>query len=129
LLAVDSNILLRYLTQDDSAQTPVAVEFVERWLTAETPGYVSVPVLCEVVWSLRRVYGFSTAAVVRAVRGLLDTAQIVVAEEEAVLAALETPEGFTDALIHALGRAAGCSETVTFDRGFARLEGVRLLTA
>jgi predicted nucleic-acid-binding protein len=119
--------LARYLTQDDSAQTPAAVEFVESSLTLESPGYISVPVLCEVVWSLRSVYGFSTATVERAVRGLLETAQIVVAEEEAVLAALETAGGFTDSLIHELGRAAGCIETVTFDQRFARVEGVRLL--
>jgi predicted nucleic-acid-binding protein len=126
--ALDSNVILRYLTEDDSAQTPVAVEFIEKTLTAEDPGFVSLPVLCEVVWSLRRVYGFPRDAIGNTVRMLLDTRQIAVVEEDAVLAALEAQDGFIDMLVHELGRAAGCSETVTFDQRFARIEGVRLLT-
>jgi predicted nucleic-acid-binding protein len=125
--ALDSSILLRYLTQDDSEQTPSATAFVES-LTADEPGYVSVPVLCQIVWSLRRVYNVSAARIADVVRGLLAAQEIIVADELAVGAALETEADFVDALIHTLGRAAGCTATVTFDRRFARLDGVELLT-
>ena len=126
--ALDSSVLLRYLTQDDSRQTPVATAFVAS-LTPDDPGYVSLPVLCEIVWSLRRVYGVPPERVSDVVRGLLGAAEIVVADEPAVTAALEIKADFVDALIHAQGRVAGCRMTATFDRRFARVEGVELLTA
>lgn len=126
--ALDSSIVLRYLTEDDSAQTPLAVRFVESELSIEDPGYISLPVLCEVVWTLRRVYRFRGGQVAGAIRQILETRQIIVAAEQPVRAALDTSEDFVDALIHENGRAAGCSETVTFDRSFARRKGVRLLT-
>ncbi len=126
--ALDSNILLRFITGDDSAQTSVARRFIADELTERDPGYVALPVLCEVVWALRRVYKFESKQVVEAVRLLMSAKQILVAEEVAVAAALESTGDFVDALIHELGRAAGCEETVTFDRHFARIQGVRLLS-
>jgi predicted nucleic-acid-binding protein len=85
-------------------------------------------VLCETIWTLKGHYGAaSRERVEHAVRGLIDSSRIVVAQEQVVLAALGSGGDLVDAIIHALGRAAGCSETVTFDRRFARLEGVRLL--
>lgn len=125
--ALDSSVLLRYLTEDDSAQTPLALDFVESELSIDDPGYVSLPVLCEVVWTLRRVYRFRADQVSGALRRLLEARQIIVAAEQPVRAALDSREDFVDALIHELGRGAGCSETVTFDRRFARVDGVRLL--
>jgi len=127
MLALDSNILIRYITHDDSAQTSIAIRFVEPELTQGNPGYVAIPVLCEVVWSLRRVYGFDEERIGAAIRLLLESSQITVASEAAVALALRCDAGLLDALIHELGRQAGCTETVTFDRRFARLPGVRLL--
>jgi predicted nucleic-acid-binding protein len=127
--ALDSSILLRYLTEDDSAQTPIAIRFVESELSGEDPGYVSLPVLCETVWTLRRVYRFRAEEVADAIGQLLEAPQLVVAAEQPVRAALKSRGDFVDALIHEIGRAAGCSETVTFDRGFAHRAGVRLLGA
>jgi len=129
MLALDSNVLLRFITEDDSAQTPVATAFLEREVTPEQPGYVSLPTLCEIAWSLHRLYGFSAAQVAEAIRAMLTSAQLRVEREDLVARALLASADFTDALIHELGRQAGCSETVTFDRRFARLPGVRLLRA
>lgn len=126
--ALDSNLLLRYITQDDSTQTPLATRYIETELTSEDRGYVSLPVFCEVIWSLRRVYGFSSIEVSAAVAILLRSAQLLIADEAVIARALQSDADLPDAIIHELGRQAGCSGTVTFDRRFARLAGVTLLS-
>jgi predicted nucleic-acid-binding protein len=127
LIALDTNILIRFLTEDDLQQAEIAARLIEDKLSRDRPGYVSVVVLCELVWTLKRLYGFSESRVRAAVTLLIQLELLIFGEPAAVRAALGQPLDFTDALIHELGRNAGCSETVTFDRRFVRLPGVRLL--
>lgn len=127
--ALDTNVLLRHLLQDDPVQSPVATRFLSDELSEQEPGFVSIAVLCELIWTLRSAHGADAARIADVVERLLEAKQIVVAGEEVVFAALALRHDLADALVHELGRAAGCSETVTFDRRFARLEGVRLLSA
>ena len=128
MIALDSNVLLRYLTEDDPAQTRQAVTLIEEQLTAEQPGYVSIVVLLETIWVLGSGYRYPAELIERVVSGLLDAAQLHFGERHAIETALaQTGPGLVDRIIHELGRQAGCRETVTFDRRFARLPGVRLL--
>lgn len=128
--ALDSNVLLRHLMQDDPLQSSAASKFLSDDLSEQEPGFVSIAALCEVIWTLRSQYGAGERErIARAVLALINSPQIVVAEEQAVSAALERTGELADAIVHELGRAAGCTETVTFDRRFARLDGVRLLSA
>ena len=127
LLAVDSNVLLRLLANDDLEQADIAEEFLATVLTVERPGFISPVVVCETVWVLKRVYRYDEARIRDALRNLLAIPQLVFGDETALKAALDGEPDFTDLLIYELGRRAGCSETVTFDRRFARLPGVRLL--
>jgi predicted nucleic-acid-binding protein len=113
---------------DDPAQSARASAFLIDELTEKDPGFVPLPVLCEVIWTLKTQYGEEgRERIALVVKGLIESSNIVVAEERSVAAALDSPGDLMDRIIHELGRAAGCSETVTFDRRFARLEGVRLL--
>ena len=127
MLALDSNVLIRYLTADDPAQFELAADLLEKRVSVDEPAFVSVVVLCETAWTLERFYGFGRNRIKDTVRRLLATPQVVFGDEAAVSAALEAQGDLVDALIHELGRAAGCSETVTFDRRFAQMDGVRLL--
>lgn len=128
MIAVDANILVRYFVQDDSRQFALAKTFIEERLSRETPGFVTLVAIAELGWVLERLYGQSPSAIVAVVNKLLNSAQIVVEEASAVEAALSLPhDEMADALIHEAGRAKGCQSTITFDRKFARLEGVELL--
>jgi len=49
MIGLDTNILVRYLTQDDPIQSPKATEIFERRLTAENPGFLSVVAMVETV--------------------------------------------------------------------------------
>lgn len=132
MTGLDTNILVRYFTHDDARQTALAVRLVDEQLDPTHPGHVSLVTLAELVWLLRTGYGAERETVVGIVNRLLADARFVMQESSSVWAALDAyrnaPIDFGDALIAALNRDAGCLETLTFDRGAARISGVRLLS-
>ena len=125
MIGLDTNILVRYLTQDDSIPSPKATELIERRLTEEKPGFVSIVVMVETVWVLERAYGLTPHEIVGAVERVLQTDVLVVVNEQEVfttMIALKEGQGsFADAVIAALGARKGCSCTLTFDRRGLRL--------
>jgi predicted nucleic-acid-binding protein len=68
---LDSNVLIRYLVQDDPIQSPKATERIERRLTEETPGFVSIVAMVEIVWVLDRSYGLDAQEIAAAVERML----------------------------------------------------------
>jgi predicted nucleic-acid-binding protein len=129
VIGIDTNVLVRYLVRDEPEQTALADQLVDA-LEAEDPAFVSVVVLVETWWVLRRSYRFSRQECLDVLTGLAGSRQLVLESAEVVRQALTgTAAGadFADALIAALGRRAGCAETVTFDQGSARRAGMRLL--
>jgi predicted nucleic-acid-binding protein len=125
LIGLDSNVVVRYLVQDDPVQSRRATEIIERRLSTRNPGFISVVALAETVWVLVRAYRFSDEDIVAAIERTLQTDVLVVEREQEVFAAMTALEegrgSFADALIGALGIAAGCSATLTFDRKALRL--------
>ncbi len=130
MIGLDSNILVRYLTQDDPTQSPKATAFIERRLTEENPGFVSIVAMAEIVWVLERAYRLTARQIARAVERMLQADVLVVENEQEVftaMIALKQGRGsFADALIAELGTRAGCAHTLTFDRKALRLSGFRL---
>ena len=128
MIAIDTNVLVRYVVGDDPLQSEIAAHFVETELTPERPGFISLVAVVEFSWVLRRLYGASAETVTTILGTLLASPQIVVENPDAVERAIAGPHSdLADALIHEVGQAAGCGKTVTFDRRFARAEGVELL--
>jgi len=125
MIGLDTNVLVRYLAQDDPAQSARATEIIERRLSDENPGFVSVVAMAETVWVLDRAYGLSDEDIVAAIGRTLQADVLVVESEQEVFAAMVALEegrgSFADALIGALGARAGCSVTLTFDRRALRL--------
>jgi len=130
MIGLDTNILLRYLTQDDPIQSVKARDVIERQITDENPSFVSIVAMVETVWVLERAYELTTLEIVRAVERILQTDVLVVENEQEVftaLIALKKGQGsFADAVIAALGARRGCSRTLTFDRKALRLPGFEL---
>ena len=131
MIGLDTDILVRYFTHDDARQTSLALRLVDEQLDPTRPGHISLVTLAELVWVLRTVYGAERETVIDIVSRLLGDARFVTQASSCVWAALDAyrnaPIDFGDALIAALNRDAGCLETLTFDRGAARIAGVRLL--
>jgi len=131
MIGLDTNILVRYLAQDDPAQSAKATEILERRLTEKNPGFVSVVAMVETVWVLDRAYGFTAQEIATAVERLLQIEVLVVENEQEVfsaMVALKQGRGsFADALIAELGARVGCTRTLTFDQKAVRLSGFELV--
>jgi predicted nucleic-acid-binding protein len=127
LIGLDTNILLRYVVDDGSPQTTVAIRFVETELSVVERGYVSLPVFFEFIWTLRSTYAFDADAIQLTVSSLLAVAQLEFEDRELIGRALADDGQLPNALIGRLALRRGCARLVTFDKKFARLEGVELL--
>ena len=130
MIGLDTNILIRYLVQDDPVQSAKATEILEHRLTEKNPGFVSIVAMAETVWVLDRAYGFTPQEIAAAVERLLQVEILTIEDEQQVftaMVALKQGRGsFADVLIAELGTRAGCARTLTFDRKAARLAGFEL---
>jgi len=130
MIGLNTNILVRYFTQDDPVQSLKATEIIEQRLTEEDPGFVSIVVMVEIVWVLDRAYGLAAHKIAAAIERMLQAEVLVVEHEQEVFPAMialkEGQGSFADAVIAALGARADCSCTLTFDQKALRLPGFRL---
>jgi len=131
VIGLDTNVIVRYLAQDDVRQAAIATRFIEGSLSAEARGFVSIVTLAEVVWVMASNYRAARAAVADIVEGLLTAPQLAIEKADVIWRALrafrESKANFSDAVIVELGRDAGCSKTVTFDRHAAAHPGFESL--
>jgi len=131
VIGLDTNIVVRFLAQDDDTQSPIATVFMSQ-LSRERPGFISSVVLAEITWVLSRAYNASREDIGRAVEGLLRSAELIVENADAAYRALGAHQSsksaeFAAALIAQTASLAGATETVTFDQGAASTLGMRLL--
>lgn len=130
MIGLDTNVLVRYIMQDDPGQSPKATRLIES-LAPERPGFVAVVSVVELYWVLTSCYGLGGQDVKQALDALLRAKQIVVDRADQVLRALRVFEDgkadFADCLIERIASAAGCVETFTFDAGAAKYAGMSLL--
>lgn len=131
MIGLDTNVLLRYLTQDDPAQSAKATQIFERLLTPKNPGFVSVVAMVETVWVLDRAYGLTAQEIAITVERLLQVEVLTIESEQEVftaMVALKRGRGsFADALIAEIGARAGCIRTLTFDKKARWLPGFELV--
>ena len=132
MIGLDTNVLARYIAQDDPAQSPAATKLVES-LTPDDPAFVSLITLVELSWVLSSCYDFSRQQLADTLGLLTRTKEIVLDRPETVLRALRTfangAADFADCLIERIGAEAGCDKTVTFDTAAAKSAGMTLLRA
>ncbi len=121
-IAVDTNVLVRAVVQDDPAQASIATKV----LTDAELIAVALPCLCEFVWVLLRVYGFPPVDAAAAIRTLLAAANVEANRPavEAGLSLLEAGGDFADGVIAYEGNWLGGETFVSFDK-----KAVALLTA
>jgi predicted nucleic-acid-binding protein len=131
VIGIDTNVLVRYLAQDDPAQSAQATNLIERRLDSENPGFISVVAISETVWVLERSFRLGGQEIAAAIERILQADRLVVEQEREVFVAMialrEGRGSFADALSGALGTAAGCSCTVTFDRKALRMPEFALI--
>lgn len=113
-VAVDSNVLVRAVVRDDRTQAEIAA----KWLRNSSLLVVAVSALCELVWVLRRVYGFKAPEVADTIRSLTSANNVETNRPavEAGLAMLDAGGDFADGVIANEGRCLGAETFVSFDK-------------
>ena len=131
MIALDTNILVRYIVQDDVAQAAAASRLIEKECTPSRPGWVDAVVLCELVWVLESAYDYPRATVADVLQTLLTSDELRVEMSTIARAALRTyrsgTAGYADCLIGLRNQHAGCDATCTFDKKAGRMETHRLV--
>lgn len=133
MIGLDTNVLVRYLAQDDVHQSALATRLIENGLNAASPGFISLVVLVELCWVLKRLYGATEPELVETAADLLGSTRFQV-ESRAVVQAvvqrmrtLKSKGGLADHLIVEIAKNQGCSHTVSFDKAAVRSAGMQLL--
>jgi predicted nucleic-acid-binding protein len=128
---VDTNVLVRYLVQDDKAQTEKAIHFLEQTCDQKNPAFISGIVLCELVWVLESGYGYARAQIAQVIEHILRVRQFHLHEPDILWRALrgyqKTQADFSDHYLVQLNHEYGCQKTVTFDKKAAKMPHAELL--
>ncbi len=131
MTGLDTNVLVRFLTEDDPVQSRRAAAWIATTAARGARCYVSAVVLCEMAWVLAGAYEVSKADLLVTLDRLLDTTQFVIGNKDVVRRAVEAYRtgraDFADYVIGELHRDAECDTTVTFDRRLRRDRRFQLL--
>jgi predicted nucleic-acid-binding protein len=130
MIGLDTNVVVRYVMQDDPRQSRKATQLIES-LTSDDPAFLPIVTIVELVWVLESSYGLTRPQTAQALSGLLDSRELRVDRAEIVSQALRTYRAgkadFADALIARLSHDAGCEATLTFDAVAVRDAGMRAI--
>ena len=130
MTGLDTNVLVRYVMQDDPRQSPRATRLIEA-LSADAPGFVPVVALVELVWVLSGSYGLDRKQIATVLDTLLRSKELVIDRAEPVTQALHRYSSagadFADALIERIAAAAGCTTTMSFDAGAVKSAAMSLV--
>lgn len=130
MTGLDTNVLVRYIMQDDVKQAALATKLVES-LTPDDPGFVTVISIVELSWVMLSCFDLQRAELVTALEAILRAKELVVERADVVWKALRlfsgTSADFADCLIERSAASAGCQRTMTFDRAAAKHCGMTLV--
>ena len=131
MIGLDTNVVVRYFTQDDKLQSALAAR-VFATLNKSSQGFISLIVLCETVWVLQDCYAVKKPALLDILRTLLESDELLIESKQLVWQGLQSFTAnsldFSDAIISVVNEHAGCEATLTFDKAAAKSLGFKLLT-
>jgi predicted nucleic-acid-binding protein len=120
VIGVDTNVLVRYLTQDDARQARAVNAFFSNAAERGETLHIADVVMCELVWVLRAAYGYDKGTIADAIEKMLNTALFAFDDRDLLRAALTDYRNgsgdFADYLIGHRNASVGCEHTVTFDK-------------
>lgn len=133
MIGIDTNVLVRYIVQDDAHQAALATRLIEEICDEASPAFISYIVLCELVWVLASpdTYGATREQVATVLDHVLHTKQFEIEHREVAYRALQdyraTGADYADCLVARVAQAFGCTTTYSFDKRAAKLAGMTRL--
>lgn len=132
MIGLDTNVLVRYIVQDDPLQAALAASFIESHCTADMPGFIGNIVRVELVWVLDRGYRYDKKSVLGVLKQVAVTSELRLENSALVWQAIRDYEngtaGFADCLLAAVNQQHGCNVTYTFDQRAAKSNKFMLLS-
>ena len=129
--ALDTNVLVRYIVQDDAAQFAAAKRLIKRCISEGSTLFVPVTVVLELEWVLRSSFEFGKEEVLMTLSGLFSAADLTFESERTLEVALQLfrkgSADFADCLHVALATQASEQPLWTFDKSAAKVSGAQLL--
>jgi len=120
MIGIDTNILVRYLTQDDTEQAKAVEQLFNKYATAPQSVFINNIVLCELIWVLERGYKYSKEDITKVIKHILSTKEFNFENQELLWLSLnqysQKKLDFSDALIGEINKSFGCTNTFTFDK-------------
>jgi predicted nucleic-acid-binding protein len=130
VIGLDTNVLVRYITQDDNRQAALANSLIES-LDDASPGFVTLVTVVELSWVLESAYNFTRQQFAEVMQTLMTVDTIKLDRAAVVARAVRVYAGskadFSDCLIERLSVSAGCEQTMTFDKAAAKMTGMVLI--
>ncbi len=131
MTGIDSNVLIRFIVRDDEDQFLKAQELLVQGSSSANPCYVCDIAIAEMIWVLTRRYRIPAATLIDFIKDLVAANNIVIESSEQLRRALDAWKSsgadLADCFIGELNKKAGCTKTVTFDKGASKLESFELL--
>jgi predicted nucleic-acid-binding protein len=130
MIGIDTNILVRYFTQDNLEQAQIVEQIIDNYATSPNSLFINNIVMCELIWVLESGYKYSKEAISAVIKQMLSTEEFAFENQELLWLALnqynQNKLDFSDALIGAINKDFGCSETLTFDQTAIRANNFKL---
>lgn len=130
-IGIDTNILVRYIVQDDPFQSKAASDLIEKELSEDSLGFINIIVFCELVWVLSKAYKFKKNDIINVIKQVLMTDCFEVELSQLIWNALneyeKLPADFSDCLIAELNKFQDIEVTLTFDKKASKHSRFKLL--
>jgi predicted nucleic-acid-binding protein len=130
MIGLDTNVLVRYIMQDDVKQSLKATKLIES-LNSDNPGYITMVSIVELYWVLTVSHELTGQQAAQALEAILRTKQFLVERADQVMRALRVFEegkaDLADCLIERSASGAGCEQTMTFDVKASKYAGMTLI--
>ena len=132
MIGIDTNVLVRYITQDDENQATIATEFIENYCSSGNKIFINHIVICELVWVLKKCYKISKPKTITIIEYILKISQFSIENPQIIWQALSDykkgPADFADYVVSRTNKFHNCDETVTFDQKAGKSKGFALLS-
>ena len=120
MIAIDTNILVRYLTQDDEKLASIATRFLEQHVNKTNYIYINNIVICELIWVLERGYRYTKTQITEVIKEILTSSEFCFENRELLWLSLEnyrmTKADYSDIVICLCNKSKGCENTFTFNQ-------------
>lgn len=130
MIGIDTNILVRYFTQDDIEQAAIVEQLIDTHAISPNSIFINNIVMCELIWVLERGYKYPREEIGKLIKQMLSTEEFSFENQELLWLALnqynQNNLDFADALIGEINKELGCIETLTFDKGALKANNFKL---